>query len=126
MIAKVIPISRHRRYEHAHLTIYKEWIGRRREADYKSRGWALEPVSLLSANCPSLNSIYYYGDLIEGYRTKLEIDSVTASARGKLLLKPEIFSRDIVRRCKLLDEEISKHFMAKGPVLKKGLDDERD
>ena len=40
MLAKVIPISNHRRYEHAYLTIYKTWIESRRDADYKARGWA--------------------------------------------------------------------------------------
>ena len=112
MTAKVISISKHRRYEHAYLSIYRKWISHRRETDYKSRGWALGPVPLMSPNCPSLTSIYYYGDLLEAYKIKLEIDSATAFARGKILPKPEIFSRDIVRRCELLDEAIARNFSA--------------
>ena len=110
MTAKVISISKHIRYEHAYLSIYKKWINYRREADYKSKGWALEPVPLAAHNCPSLNSIYYYGELFEAYKIKLEIDSATASIEGKVPQKPEIFSRDIVRRCELLDEAIARNF----------------
>lgn len=110
MTAKVISISKHRRYEHAYLSIYKKWINRRREAHYKSKGWALEPVPLASPYCPSLNSIFYYHDLIEAYKIKLEVDSVIAFYKGKILEKPEIFSRDIVKRCKLLDKAIANNF----------------
>ena len=110
MLAKVIPISKHRRYEHAYLTIYKTWIKCRRDADYKARGWALEPVPLMHPNSPSLISIYYYSDLIDAYRTKLEVDTVTASAMGEVVQKPEIFGNDILRRSKLLDEAIARNF----------------
>lgn len=110
MTAKVISISKHRRYEHAYLSIYKKWINRRRKAHYESKGWALEPVPLASPNCPSLNSIFYYHDLIEAYKIKLEVDSVIAFYKGKILEKPGIFSRDIVKRCKLLDEAIASNF----------------
>ena len=113
MTAKVISISKHRRYEHAYLTIYKKWINRRREAHYESKGWALEPVPLASSNCPSLNSIFYYHDLIEAYKIKLEVDAITAFSKGKALEKPEIFSRDILKRCKLLDEAIARNFSIK-------------
>lgn len=85
MLAKVIPITKHRRYEHAYLTIYKTWIESRRDADYKARGWALEPVPLMHPNSPSLISIYYYSDLIDAYRTKLEVDTVAASAMGEFV-----------------------------------------
>jgi hypothetical protein len=110
MLAKVIPISKHWRYEHAYLTVYKKWIESRRNADYKARGWALEPVPLMHPNSPSLISIYCYSDLIGAYRTKLEVDTVTASAMGKVVQKPEIFSNDILRRSKLLDEAIARNF----------------
>ena len=110
MLAKVIPISKHRRYEHAYLTIYKTWIESRRDSDYKARGWALEPVPLMHPNSPSLISIYYYSDLIDAYRTKLEVDTVTASAMSEVVQKPKIFSNDILRRCKLLDEAIARNF----------------
>jgi len=110
MLAKVIPISKHRRYEHAYLTIYKTWIESRRDADYKARGWSLEPVPLMHPNSPSLISIYYYSDLIDAYRTKLEVDTVTASAMGEVVQKPEIFGNDILRRSKLLDEAIARNF----------------
>ena len=110
MTAKVISISKHRRYEHAYLSIYKKWINRRREAHYESKGWALEPVPLASSKCPSLNSIFYYRDVIEAYRIKLEVDSINACSKGKVLEKPEIFSRDILKRCKLLDEAIASNF----------------
>lgn len=98
MLAKVIPISKHRCYEHAYLTIYKKWIESRRDADYKARG------------CPSLSSVFYYRDLIDAYRTKLKVDSVSASIEGRVVQKPEIFSNDILRRCKLLDEAIANNF----------------
>ena len=110
MTAKVISISKHRRYEHAYLSIYKKWIKRRREAHYKSKGWALEPVPLASSNCPSINSIFYYHDLIEAYKIKIEVDAIIAFSNGKVLGKPEIFSRDILKRCKLLDEAIARNF----------------
>ena len=110
MTAKIISISKHIRYEHAYLSIYKKWIDRRREADYKSKGWALEPVPVVSPNCPSLSSKLYYHDLIDAYRTKLEVDSVIASFKGKVVQKPEIFSNNILRRCRLLDEAIAKNF----------------
>ena len=110
MAAKIISISKHRRYEHAHLTIYKKWIESRRRADYKSRDWALEPVRAASENFPSPISNYYYNDLVDAYRTKLEIDSVIAKAEGKTLKNPQIFSNDILRRCKLLDEAIARSF----------------
>ena len=110
MLAKVIPISKHWRYEQAYLTVYKKWIESRRNADYKARGWALEPVPLMHPNSPSLTSIYCYSDLIRAYRTKLEVDTVTASAMGKVVKKPEIFSNDILRRSKLLDEAIARNF----------------
>lgn len=124
MTAKIISISKHIRYEHAYLSIYKKWIDRRREADYKSKGWALEPVPVISPNCPSLSSKLYYYDLIEAYKIKLEIDSVTATARGRVVQKPEILRGDIIRRCKLLDEEISKFFTAKGLILNREIDEE--
>ena len=126
MTAKVISISTHRSYEHAYLSIYKKWINRRRQAHYESKGWALEPVPFASSNCPSLNSILYYQDLIRAYKTKLEVDLVTASARGRVIREPKLFSREITRRCKLLDAEISKHFTAQGLILQKNLDEERD
>ena len=110
MAAKIISISKHIRYEHAYLSIYKKWINLRREAHYESKGWALEPVPLASSNCPSINSIFYYHDLIEAYKIKLEVDTITACSKGKVLDKPEIFSRDILRRCKQLDEAIAKNF----------------
>jgi hypothetical protein len=110
MTAKIISISKHVRYEHAYLTIYKQWIESRREADYKARGWALEPVPVIAPNSPSLSSKLYYHDLIDAYKTKLEVDSVIASSKGKEVQKPEIFSNDILRRCKLLDETIANNF----------------
>jgi len=61
-------------------------------------------------NSPSLISIYYYSDLIDAYRTKLEVDTVTASAMGEVVQKPEIFGNDILRRSKLLDEAIARNF----------------
>ena len=126
MTAKIISISTHSSYEHSYLSIYKKWINRRREAHYESKGWAIEPVPFASSNCPSLNSILYYQDLVKAYKTKLEVDSVTASAGGLLMLKPELFSGEIIRRCKLLDTKISKHFTAQGLKLQKSLDEERD
>lgn len=110
MTAKIISISKHRRYEHAYLSIYKKWINRRREVYYESKGWALEPVPVVSPNSPSFNSVFYYHDLIEAYKIKLEIDLVTASSKGEVVAKPEIFSKDILRRCKLLDEAIARNF----------------
>ena len=110
MVAKVIPIGKHWRYEHAYLTIYKKWIESRRDADYKARGWPLGPASGVSRYGPSLSSVFYYSDLIDAYRTKLEVDSVSASIEGRAEQKPEIFSKDILRRCKQLDEAIAKNF----------------
>lgn len=110
MPAKVIPISKHWRYEHAYLTIYKKWIESRRDSDYKARGWPLGPASGVSRYGPSLSSVFYYSDLIDAYRTKLEVDSVSASIEGRVVQKPEIFSNDILRRCKLLDEAIANNF----------------
>jgi len=113
MTAKITSISKHIRYEHAYLSIYRKWIDRRREADYKSKGWALEPVPVVSPNCPSLSSKLYYHDLVEAYKIKLEIDLITASSKGEMVAKPEIFSRDILKRCKLLDEAIARNFSIK-------------
>jgi len=111
MTAKIISISKHIRYEHAYLSIYKKWINSRREAHYKSKGWALEPVPAASSESPSLSSIFYYQDLIEAYKIKLEIDSVTASAKGAKQFKSQRYSADdILRRCKLLDEAIARNF----------------
>lgn len=110
MAARIISIGKHRRYEHAHLAIYKKWIERRRVADYKARGWALEPVPQMHPNSPSLISIYYYNDLVDAYRTKLDVDSVIAKAEGKTLQNPQIFSKDILRRCELLDAAIARSF----------------
>ena len=112
MTATVTSISSHRRYEHAYLSIYKKWINSRREADYRSKGWALDPVSLLSPDSPNSMSIFYYSDLVEAYRIKLEIDLVTASIKGEKAQKPNIFSKDIRWRCKLIDEAIAKNFRA--------------
>ena len=113
MTAKIISITKHIRYEHAYLSIYKKWIDRRREAYYKSKGWALEPVPVKSPRSPSFNSVFYYHDLIEAYKIKLEIDLITASSKGEMVAKPEIFSRDILKRCKLLDEAIARNFSIK-------------
>ena len=110
MTATVISISSHRRYEHAYLSIYKKWINSRREADYRSQGWALDPVPLASSDSPNPMSIFYYRDLIEAYRVKLEIDLVTAAITGEKAQKPSIFSKGIDRRCKLLDEAIARNF----------------
>ncbi len=76
----------------------KQVIESRRDVDYRARGWALEPVPLMHPSSPSLISIYYYSDLIDAYRTKFEVDTVTASAMGEVVQKPEIFSKDILRR----------------------------
>jgi hypothetical protein len=70
--------------------------------------------------------MYCYEGLLKAYKTKLEIDSVTAFLKGKVVDKPEIFSPGIIRRLKLMDEEISKHFMAQGLVLQKSIDEEYD
>ena len=95
MVATVIAISKHRNYEHAYFRIYKKWIRFRRDTEYKSKGWALEPVPLLAANSPSLISIYFYEDLIEAYRIKIEIDSVTEFLKGKVIQRPEMFGENI-------------------------------
>ena len=112
MIAKVIPISKHKRYEHAHFTVYKKWISRLREAKYRSRGWSLEPRPIFAPDRPTLLNILHYEDLIRAYKIKVEVDSVTVSAGSKAVQKPEIFSKDILRRCNLLDEAITRNFRA--------------
>jgi hypothetical protein len=110
MAATVSSISKHRRYEHAYFRRYRRWINKRRETEYRAKGWALEPVPVLSARRPNIRSEYCYEGLLKAYKIKLEIDSVTAFLKGKVVEKPEIFSPDIIRRCKLLDEAIAKNF----------------
>jgi hypothetical protein len=110
MIAKVIPISKHKRYEHAHFTVYKKWIYRLREAKYRSRGWSLEPRPIFAPDRPTLLNILHYEDLIRAYKIKVEVDSVTEFQNRRIFQKPEIFSLSIALRSKMVDKAIAANF----------------
>lgn len=94
MVATVSSISKHINYEHAYFTVYRHWINSVREAEYSSKGWALQPVSTVSPDCPNVVSILYYEGLLKAYRIKLEFDSIDAFLKGGVLQKPEILEVD--------------------------------